>query len=305
MQKPIISNDQVQKFLLEELDWEISSLQLLAGGGWSQAYSFIADNKKYVVRVGKSRETYDKDQFVSKLNDDIPTPTIYEIGSFGDNFYAISEFSPGRPLEEVDESGIRILEQPLLELLASIRSTDLEMTIGYGGWNKEGNGPIGSWQDYLHKIVADNYHEEDWWQNLESSSSDASIFEELLKKFKLLIKFTPNVRELIHADLLNKNLLVSEAEIAAVIDWQCSVYGDSLYELAWFAFNTLWYPQIKTSGFLDRAIEQYKLSSTNTEYIDERMLCYQLHIGLDSIKYNSKHKRWDLLKQSLDFTRNL
>ena len=48
-------------------------------------------------------------------------------------------------------------------------------------------------------------------------------------------------RHLIHSDLLNYNVLVADGRISAVIDWGCAMYGDFLYDLAWFEFWAPWY----------------------------------------------------------------
>jgi aminoglycoside phosphotransferase (APT) family kinase protein len=49
---------------------------------------------------------------------------------------------------------------------------------------------------------------------------------------------------LIHGDLINRNVLVSDSRITGIFDWGCASYGDHLYELAWFEFWAPWFPSL-------------------------------------------------------------
>jgi hygromycin-B 4-O-kinase len=48
-------------------------------------------------------------------------------------------------------------------------------------------------------------------------------------------------RSMIHSVLLKRNVLTAEGKISAIIDWGCAMYGDFLYDLAWFSYWSPWY----------------------------------------------------------------
>ena len=64
------------------------------------------------------------------------------------------------------------------------------------------------------------------------------------RELRALAAGCPELRHVIHMDLLNRNVLVSEdgTRIEAVFDWGCSAYGDFLYDVAWFTFWAPWHP---------------------------------------------------------------
>ncbi len=307
-QKPIISKQDTANFLRDKLNFNILNLTPLSGGEWSQALFFIHNNKKYVLRWSKSSEGFEKDSKAYFFNcNNMPIPKIIDTGDHLGVYYAVSEFAEGRPVEELSSPEFEEISQPLIQLLSALRDADISNSVGYGGWDKYGKGAHDSWKKYLLNVKNDSENNlaGGWWDNLNKSSIGTKNFDQLYFKFKSLVNKCPESRELIHSDLLNKNLLVSNSKISAVIDWQCSLYGDSLYEIAWFAYNTLWHPQIRTTGFLEKALIEYKSSSSNLSNIEERMLCYQIHIGLGSIAYNSFKKNWEMVEKSVDFTQQL
>ncbi len=87
-----------------------------------------------------------------------------------------------------------------------------------------------------------------------------------------------------------------------MIDWQCSLYGDSLYDVAWFIFYAPWYPQFAAVQMSQKLIAHFESTTTNDSHLNERLLCYQLHIGLDSIRYNAFKKDWKAAQDVADYT---
>ena len=77
-------------------------------------------------------------------------------------------------------------------------------------------------------------------------------FDEALTRLDALIPDDAEERHLIHSDLLNFNVLVADGRISAVIDWGCGMYGDFLYDLAWFEFWSPWYAAWRGIDFRQR-----------------------------------------------------
>ena len=99
----------------------------------------------------------------------------------------------------------------------------------------------------------------------------------------------PELRNLIHRDLLNRNVLVSPdaSRLEAVYDWGCSVAADFLYEAAWFTFWSAWYPALQALNPRRLFQEHFARLGVKTEDFHRRMSCYELHIGLEHIAYSA------------------
>jgi hygromycin-B 4-O-kinase len=77
-----------------------------------------------------------------------------------------------------------------------------------------------------------------------------------------------------------------------VIDWGCSMYGDFLYDLAWFIFWAPWYPRWRNIDFQREAARHYESIGLAVPHFEERLRCYQLHIGLTGQAYSAFKLRW-------------
>jgi hygromycin-B 4-O-kinase len=304
-QKPNISAQDTLRLLKEDLNKEVSELTLLSGGDWSQAYSFVHHNKKYVLRWCHSSETFEKDSVASLFSSEaMPIPKIIDSGTKFDTYFAVSEFAQGKFIDNLTSAELNNMLPALLKLFDALRNADLANTTGYGGWDKNGIGHHRSWKEYL--LGVKNDHEENlytgWYTDLAKSSVGTKIFDQLYSQLESLVEKCPEVRELIHSDLLNSNLLVSDARISAVIDWQCSLYGDSLYDVAWFIYYAPWFPQFAAVQLCQKLIAHFESMTANNSNLMTRLLCYQLHIGLGSICYNTFKKDWKAVQETAEYT---
>src|SRR5207247_2258152 len=71
------------------------------------------------------------------------------------------------------------------------------------------------------------------------SPTGTAPFDEAFGVMAPLVERCPELRHLIHADLLNFNVLVEDDRIGALLDWGSAMFGDFLYDLAWLSF---WWP---------------------------------------------------------------
>lgn len=307
-QKPNISAQDSLGFLQSRLGDEVTDLTLLKGGEWSQAYSFVNRRQKFVLRWSNSAETFEKDSFASTFSGEaMPIPKILEYGLHADRYYAISEFALGAFIDSLSAAELKSGLPALLSLFDALRTANLASTQGYGGWNKDGAGAYNSWRDYLLDVRTD--HAESlvggWYANLASSTLGTAAFDQLYGTFETLVKYCPEVRELIHSDLLNYNLLLKDNQISAVIDWQCGLFGDSLYDVAWFVFYAPWYPQFAEVHLIQKLVAHVAASAAEATHLPARLLCYQLHIGLGSIAYNAFKKDWKAAHEVAEYTLKL
>ncbi len=192
----------------------------------------------------------------------------------------------------------------LFAALDAAREVDLRESTGYGGWGGDGNAAYPSWRAAL-LAIAEDWPEErthGWRERLITSPTGSAPFAEGLDRLEALTQYCPEERHLIHSDLLNFNVLVEDGRISAVIDWGCAMYGDFLYDLAWFLFWSPWYPDWREIDFKSEAARHYASIGLEVPYFEERLTCCQIHIGLAAQAYNAFKERWDALEETAQRT---
>ncbi len=132
--------------------------------------------------------------------------------------------------------------------------------------------------------------------NLVVSPTGFGPFEQALSRLHELIDACPEERHLVHSDLLNYNVLVSHDRLSGVIDWGCAMYGDFLYDVAWLAFWSSWYPAWQGVDFASEAARHYASIGLDVPDLHARLRSYQVHIGLGGQAYNAFKGRWPELE---------
>ena len=112
-------------------------------------------------------------------------------------------------------------------------------------------------------------------------------FDQGVDRLHLLAEQVPSRQDVIHRDWVNRNVLVTDANITSVFDWGCSMYGDHLYDVAWLTLCAPW-----TSGFDRQATrrvtrEHYVAEGIDPDDFDRRVECYELHIALGALTYQA------------------
>lgn len=272
-------------------------------GQWSEAYSFRLDGGAYVARFSQFQEDFSKDQRASKFKSaDLPVPMITEMGAAFGGFYAVSERIFGDPIDDLPEPEWRRILPAFFRMLDAIRGADITEPDGYGLWGAGGNARYRSWKDYLLSVSDDGPADQThgwpnrihgWRPKLARFPPRERAFNETVAYLVTLVEACTEERYLVHSDLLNNNVLVAEGRIAAVLDWGSSKFGDFLYDLAWFTFWSPWYPELRGISFRQEALRHYEAIRLEVPNFEERLRCYEAHIGLESQVYNSFKERWD------------
>lgn len=94
-------------------------------------------------------------------------------------------------------------------------------------------------------------------------------------------------RCLIDGDLINRNMLVSEASITGAFDWGCACYGDHLYELAWFEILGALVSHLDIDLLRSELERRWHALGYVPHQKDERLMACYLHMGLDHLAYNA------------------
>ena len=290
--KTTIEREAVISFLNLYYKNPITNLLFIGGGEGSQAFSFEIDQKNFILRVNKhSNNGFKKDQYAfSNFEEkDVPIPEIIDIGEIdNDLFFALSKKVDGEMIKNLSVEDFNNTMQSFFKTLGIIHSKDITHTTGYGKWNTEGGAEYNSWKSVLLDV---DIHAKNMF---EDTFLEKDVWEKIYAKFITLIEFCPEDRYLIHGDYSFDNVLADKGKITGVVDWETSMYGDFLFDIAWLNF---WSKDINYK-------EQYEKYSSvlDISNLNERLLCYELFIGLGSLSfyvYSNQKEKYERSKEKL------
>ncbi len=281
-----ISHEQAQSFLVHRFGIKNPEIILIGAGAWSTCYSFRHNNQDLVIRFGKHVDDFYKDEIAHQYaTPDLPIPKVLEIGQAFDDYFAISTRVFGKPLESLNSNDWLATTPSLVAAFEALRLADVSGTSGFGGWGKDKQGSHKRWSDFLLNVANDtpDLRIHGWSKEL-AVTPEQEAFKWGYDLLKTLV--TDDVpRDLVHSDLINRNVFVQDNVVSCVFDWGCALYSDHLYDLAWLEFWSPWYPELDM-GYLKKALEQ---AWTNAGYTpknkDSRLLACHLHIGLSHLAY--------------------
>ena len=287
MDKPV-DRQTAARFLAERYGADAVEITELVGGDWSRAFAFRIGDRDLVVRFGRYGEAYLKDRkAMAFAGPDLPVPAVLEIGEAYGVFYAISERRFGTFLEVLDEPGWRKIMPALLRGLDHLREAEAP-GIGVEWASEEASAPLG-WRQWLVESLEDRPggYVSGWRASLREKPEIEEIFVSGEHDLRALLPACPEIRHVIHRDLINRNVLVASdsSRLEAVFDWGCSIAADFLYEVAWFTFWAPWYPALDVLDIRRIFQEHYRAIGLEVENFDRRLACYEIHIGLEHIAY--------------------
>lgn len=278
-------------FLSDPYSGRASHLEELGEGDWSRAFSFRLNGLSLVVRFGRYGEDFVKDrEAMAFAGPDVPVPRVLEIGEAFGGAYAISERHVGVFLETLDAQRFLRLVPALLRAFDALRNVPARpgarVITGDGGDVE----PV-MWRDWLVETLVDRPGQRvsGWRPGLDSDPELAALFTAGEHRLLGLLDVCPEIGHIVHCDLLNSNVLVSEdgSRLHAVFDWGCSFYGDFLYDVAWFTFWAPWFSGLAAVDFHAAVRSHYLSHDVAVPSFDERLRCYELHIGLIHLAYTT------------------
>lgn len=244
-----------------------------------------------MIRFNPERHSFDMEQMAERYrSDDLPIPKVIEVGEVDGGFFAISERVFGEFLEELSPESMRIAAPAVLRGLDAMRKADTSDSGGFGPWNPTGDGHYATWSECLIAGIENEVpgrSRADWGEALEASVLAARAFAVGMGVVKSLAPNLPHLRNVVHSDLMNRNVLVAGDRVVAVFDWQCVLYGDFLYDLAWLTFWAPWHPGVQGADFRGLALDHFRELDLDVPDFDDRMRCYEAHIGVRHLVYNA------------------
>jgi hygromycin-B 4-O-kinase len=218
---------------------------------------------------------------------ELPVPKVLEVGEALGGFYAISERHYGAFLEALNEREWRTLMPALLRSLDALR--EIEPPGSGVDWTGDEGSAASGWRQWLVESLEDHPGERvgGWREKVREAPEVDAVFVDGEQALRSLLWACPEVRHVVHRDLLNRNVLVAHdaSRLAAVFDWGCSLAGDFLYEVAWFTFWEPWYPALEALDFRRVIADHYETIGLEVEHFDQRLACYEIQIGLEHIAY--------------------
>ncbi len=302
-----VTLEQAWSFLKNDLGINASEVTPSGAGAWSKCFGFRRGNEELVIRFGQHVDDFQKDkQAYAFANPDLPIPKALDISEVFGGYYAISTRVHGVPLEHLSAKEWLKVVPSLVSVLEALRLADVASTSGFGGWNGEGNASKASWSEHLLAVKNDTPQQrtQGWREKLTTSPEGEKAFVWGVDLLGQVVSDSVP-RCLVHCDLINRNVFVNENKISGVFDWGCALYGDHLYDLAWFEFWSPWHPELDVA-YLRRELEQrwFEVGYIPKD-VDSRLLACYLHIGLDHLGYNAYLGDWDTLMATAERMRVL
>jgi aminoglycoside phosphotransferase (APT) family kinase protein len=218
---------------------------------------------------------------------DLPVPRVLETGGAPGGAYAISERCFGEFLEALDAPRWRRLLPALLRGLDALRDAPALDTGGPAA--ADGPAAAASWPEQLKAELEDRPGQRvsGWRAALAGSAELDALFSAGERAVCGLLDACPDLRHVLHRDLLNRNVLVAAdgSRLTAVFDWGCYSLGDFLYEVAWFTFWAPWHAGLAAIDVRSAVRGHYQAAGLDVPRFDERLRCYELHIGLTHLAY--------------------
>ncbi|MDQ5913937.1 MAG: hygromycin-B 4-O-kinase [Patescibacteria group bacterium] len=272
--KTVFDEEGASKLLAELLNESDIKTKRLKGGEGSCAFSFAFDNQKLVLRVNSNGvEGYEKDKFAydNFSSSHLPIPKVIKIGVKEDGLaYVITEEASGITLDKLSKDEYIELAPKLVAVLDAINGVRLAGS-GYGSWDKNGNAGYSTWQGYLKACITQEPIVDT------PKFYNQGLHDLTAQKASSLFKYCPEERVLVHGDFGLDNTLCEGVNISSVIDWEGSLYGDRLRDIAWIDF---WRNDDTVSKIYLKEHENDKDLLLNFK---ERLECYKLLIGLSAL----------------------
>lgn len=282
--KSTYSKNDIVEFLSKKYGETINPISIVEGQE-SQTLSFTHDKQEFVLRINPMIEGFLKDDYAYRTfsSSKISIPKVIEYGHFNDKHaFCVSEKVQGITFQDADEAIVDALLPDITELWHFISEIDISDTAGYGIFSsKDGNAPFESWHSHLLSTL--DRQKYDWEKVRHMKNVDTKLINDLRLMFIKLLPYCPEERKLSHGDFGSNNVLVDSSipQITAIIDWDNAKYGDPLYDVASAYYWKDWLMCMKKTSIYWNEVLCFLPN------YQKRIMCYQLHIGLEEIYENA------------------
>ncbi len=297
MERTYVEERAAAEFLADRFGTRVTGVAVAPRQGeWSRAFFFRRDHADFVIRFAPWSINFEKDRVLSRhATSDLPIPRVLEVGEALGYHYAISERAFGTILEQLDPVEMQHTMPSVLRTLDRIREADVSDSTGYGAWSVDGQASHRRWHEYLTTTPPDPYSDDAdvWRSHARTRPAALREFDRAQAQLHELVAVCPEIRHLVHSDLLYGNALAADGRITAVFDWGCALVGDFLYDLAWLTFWAPWHAGLAAIDIRGEARRHYDAIGLDIPDFEARLRCYELHIGLSTQAYQAFIQDWD------------
>jgi hygromycin-B 4-O-kinase len=302
--KPDIDEAGARRFLAGWCGHGPGAVELVGEGEWSRCFAFTRDGRELVVRFGRHVDDFAKDRMAAAWSRSaLPVPAVLDIGLAQDGWYAISERMHGEPLDQLDAAGWRAALPAVLNALDALRAIEPPAT-GFGPWPPPPVGASGSdptsagfesWREFLLSAAGDGDPRQRTpvWRDELADAGLATAYDRAADLLTDLADAGPGNRHVVHADLINRNVMVDGSRLTGVFDWGCSLVGDPLFDVAWLDLWAPWHPGLAAVGWRAAALAHLGDGGVDLTEAAERIAACQLHSALAGIPYCTSVGRFD------------
>lgn len=274
---------------------------------FSQAYRFETNDRAFVLRIGVTRETFEKDRLAHGwLGQAVRIPEVVAIGPY-DNalFYCISEWLPGRILTNRSPDETRRLLPSLFTNLLAMSRVPVPTQTGFGILNGAGQPRrsyptwaafVGAVDDFpLTFTPRGNERYKPWEALFGTTTSANALVQDARHRLKALLPHLPNERHYVHGDFGYDNALANGDQLTAVLDWAELRCGDWLYDLAYVA----WYDE-QAVDYIGAFRQWADVNGVAVPKLRERVRAYFLSIFLGSVFLAANRGLWEWYREDVE-----
>lgn len=273
----------------------VSAIEELPSGYWSAAFGYRVGDRELVLRIGTQPHGFEMDRRAHEFaRPGLPIPEVLDVGEALAFAFAVSTRFRGRFLESIDTSDAAVARPAVLSLLGALREVPAEPR-ARASWFGDRGGAT-TWRDWLTATLVDdpNLTVSGWRASIATDRALDELYRACEDRVAGLLDVCPERRDLVHGDLLNRNVLVAEdaSKVEAVYSWKCSARGDVLYDVAWCTFWSPWHPGVEALDLWSAVTHEPWVGA----HAAERHHCYLLHIGLRHLAFHT----WSGKRDELD-----
>jgi hygromycin-B 4-O-kinase len=270
--RPEVSLEDARDFLRSQVG-AVDSVRALEGGEHSRAFGFAWQGRAFVLRVGYSDAGYKKDRFayLHFASAQLPIPRVLEIGAFdAERSFALSERAAGGPLAAQSREEIPAWLGAIFGVLLALHRRPAPGR-GFGSFDGEsGNAASATFRDALLALAASDGS--DW---------DPARSARARERFRALVPACPEHRHVVHADVSGFNLIGESHRVTALVDFGLAMYGEPAYDLAQVVYGL---PHL---DHISRIRAHLAALGIGDEHLEERLLCYQLAVCVQSLRWSA------------------
>lgn len=268
MVKPQVDTDALLAWLGHTFS-DSQGLHSLTEGEDSRAFAIQTHDGALVVRVNEGAAGFAKDTLAFEQfgAPDLPIPEVLLITPWRQEWLCVSRRARGETLQDMPVSEAHAHGAALGRVMDTMANRTFSPDAKAGPMDRNGLGGFNTWPDFIGDIV-------NWsWKGLDRQARNevAIMVRAVLDKVPDL----PDKRQLVHGDFGSNNVLADQGTITGIIDWSEAMIGDADYDLANLMF---WRPWLDCMEQQCRYFGQHEPERFSN---NQRLSCYQLHIGLE------------------------